>query len=406
MFNRYDRAFQVLTDSNRGSGDLKNVIDNINGLLSTKYQDYIIDLGVDKMRLPRYLKKPLFRDLFTKVSTCALRYMEPQWSLLLHRDTNGPLPPCTRTFSTTLGLPCAHMMEQRLAHDGGVLKIEDIHSHWYLKSPEGDDTRIVPDSLPNVAPNNSQDAAAPNTSTNSIPDTAPDDAVANLTPNLTPNPTSNIVSNFIYGVLTNALTNALSNIQPDILANAFANVQPNILPNVQSNVLLNVLPDVDPDPNNQLNVQLNIQPDTNPDNQRDTQRTPNISGDPTIEITSGESSSDNEDDDVLRVAEPNVIKSKGRPRGALGKKRARFDSSTQREPSGFEYAMAPAAGTGRSRGGHRGRGRGRGGRGAISVSSSSDVRQSHRQRSTPAWQEGEQWALGSQYLAGTRLVRQ
>ena len=30
-----------------------------------------------------------------------------------------------------MGLPCAHIIQQRLQQNN-VLKLEDIHSHWYL----------------------------------------------------------------------------------------------------------------------------------------------------------------------------------------------------------------------------------------------------------------------------------
>ena len=226
--------YRVYTDTDEGSGDLKSVVDKINGLLSTKYQDYLIDVGDNKMRLPRYLKRPIVRDLFTKVSIHALKLMEPQWLLLLHRDTNGPLSPCTRTFSSTLGLPCAHIMEQRLAHNGGVLKLEDIHSHWYLENPEGEDAQITPNSLTNDAPDSSPGTAAPNIQPDSTPNIS--------TPNVAPN----IVPNIEADVLANVFVNSLAKIQPNILANAIANIQPVVLP-------------VPPKPNSQLASQLDSQ---------------------------------------------------------------------------------------------------------------------------------------------------
>ena len=48
------------------------------------------------------------------------------------------------------------------------------------------------------------------------------------------------------------------------------------------------------------------------------------------------------DENILQTNEPAVAKTKGRPRGAKGKKRQHeeaFENSTRRKPSGFEYAI-------------------------------------------------------------------
>ena len=78
------------------------------------------------MVLPRDLRLPIFRDINTKVTPAALRLMKDQYQLTRYHQ----LKPCTKTFTTTLGLPCGHKMEERMATGAGVLKIEDIHSHW------------------------------------------------------------------------------------------------------------------------------------------------------------------------------------------------------------------------------------------------------------------------------------
>lgn len=73
-------------------------------------------------------------------------------------------------------------------------------------------------------------------------------------------------------------------------------------------------------------------------------------------------------DPLLFIRDPLRIKPKGRPPGALSKKRtareAEFEDSTRREPSRFEFSEASRA-RGRGRGGEErgrgGRGRGRGG---------------------------------------------
>ena len=78
------------------------------------------------MVLSRDLRLPIFRDINTKVIPSALRLIKDQYQL----TRNNQLKPCTKTFTTTLGLPYGYKMEERMATGAGVLKIEDIHSHW------------------------------------------------------------------------------------------------------------------------------------------------------------------------------------------------------------------------------------------------------------------------------------
>ena len=117
-------------------GDLENVVQAIDTMLINERHTYNIKHGEAKMRLPQHLKKPIFRDLYTKVSPFALKEMLPQYLKVI----NHHMKPCTRYFTTTMGLPCAHVMEQRMLEAAGVLKLEDIHSHWRLDK-ENDDTR-------------------------------------------------------------------------------------------------------------------------------------------------------------------------------------------------------------------------------------------------------------------------
>ena len=55
--------------------------------------------------------------------------MLPQYLKVVHHE----MKPCTRYFTTTMGLPCAHKMERRINEGDPVLKLNDIHSHWHLK---------------------------------------------------------------------------------------------------------------------------------------------------------------------------------------------------------------------------------------------------------------------------------
>src|SRR3954464_3351617 len=49
-------------------------------------------------------------------------------------NNEADLPTCTRTFTTTLGLPCAHIVQDRLLQKSS-LRPEDFHPQWYLDNP-------------------------------------------------------------------------------------------------------------------------------------------------------------------------------------------------------------------------------------------------------------------------------
>ena len=121
-------------------GDLKTVVDAIDLMLNNERQTYKIALDEAKNRCPTYCKKPIFRDLYTKVSPFALKQVLPHFL----KVTNHEMKPCTQYFTTTMGLPCAHVIEQRMSEAAGVLKIEDIHPHWLLEKaiPRRDQTPI------------------------------------------------------------------------------------------------------------------------------------------------------------------------------------------------------------------------------------------------------------------------
>ncbi len=95
-------------------------------------QTYKIKHKEAQMHVPRHHQKAIFRDLYTKVSPHALKEMVPQYEKVI----NHTMKPCTKYFTTTMGLPCAHVMERRMAEGAGVLLLEDIHSHWRIDKPD------------------------------------------------------------------------------------------------------------------------------------------------------------------------------------------------------------------------------------------------------------------------------
>jgi len=169
------------------------------------------------VKSPLRIRLPIFRDLRTKVTPFALMQIYNQWNLFNNQATTE-LKPCTRTFTKTMGLPCAHIIAERSAN-GGTLRIKDIHPHWRFKKPEH----------------------------------IPGDEVTEDEP-------------YAEG----------AGIASD----------------------------------DEVDTEVDVTPI---------------------------------DDELIRVADPAIIKLKGRPVGALNK-RKRDENSTRRDPSGFEYANTPARG--------------------------------------------------------------
>ena len=111
-------------------GNLHAVVDSISVLLKNEYSQYLIKHNEAKMRLASNIRNIApFRDLFAKISPFALEEMRKQYNLV----RNHEMRPCTRYFTTTMGLPCAHKIEACMNQEPCLLKLEDIHSHWRLK---------------------------------------------------------------------------------------------------------------------------------------------------------------------------------------------------------------------------------------------------------------------------------
>lgn len=120
-------------------GDLDTIVSNASTVSDRQRSEYIKTLGEAKQRLPRRLKKDILQDLITYVTPHALELILPQYQMLLNAQKTGrPRSTCTEQFRSTLGLPCSHVIERRLADtaNGGRLKLEDVHYHWHFKKPE------------------------------------------------------------------------------------------------------------------------------------------------------------------------------------------------------------------------------------------------------------------------------
>ncbi len=147
--------------------DLKIVMNNLNLLLINQRHDYLIEFENAKIRYSlqcridlfqtflikfenvkiRYslqCRIDLFQNIFAFVTSYALRKILNQYKRLI--DESTILSACIKTFSTTLRLSCAHIIQERL-ESSDCLLIDDVHSHWRF---EKSDASTAIDSLLHV----------------------------------------------------------------------------------------------------------------------------------------------------------------------------------------------------------------------------------------------------------------
>ena len=75
--------------------------------------------------------KPIFTACHGIVSASALEKVQDHMQLF-NLNKNTVLPACTSQFKTSMGLPCAHIIQERLQADE-LLQPSDFNTHWLLE---------------------------------------------------------------------------------------------------------------------------------------------------------------------------------------------------------------------------------------------------------------------------------
>jgi hypothetical protein len=104
------------------------VYNNISLLLTNQHASYEAEVAMNKSQAPHTAMDPLYSQLLGRISNYALGQIWRQKLLLASPD---PLPECTGTFRSSMGMPCAHEIRVRLA-ESGFLTLEDVHPHWHF----------------------------------------------------------------------------------------------------------------------------------------------------------------------------------------------------------------------------------------------------------------------------------
>ncbi|CAG8696391.1 10298_t:CDS:2 [Cetraspora pellucida] len=87
----------------------------------------------DKTQIPHAQNIPFYAQLVTKISLFALRKIHEQFLKASRATPDNPLGPCNNTFSSYMGLPCAHVIQECFAANKS-LNLTDIHQHWWIEN--------------------------------------------------------------------------------------------------------------------------------------------------------------------------------------------------------------------------------------------------------------------------------
>lgn len=138
--SRVEGIHRVLkTNLKFSTGDLMAVVDSIETLLINQRKDYNTRLANAKRNVPWEFNAPVFRNLIGRVTAHAIWKIHEQYERLRAVTEADPLPPCTKVFFSTMGLPCSHMIKARMEEvDGGLGRIlmRDISYHWRFIKPD------------------------------------------------------------------------------------------------------------------------------------------------------------------------------------------------------------------------------------------------------------------------------
>jgi hypothetical protein len=120
---------------NTSQGDLKKVKECTELLLASQHERYKGLLAAAAIRTPHAVQIQFFQGLIGHVTPPALQFMLGQHRLA-RSSREEDQKPCTNVFKTTMGLPCSHVMRDRLQANG-VLLPSDLHHFWHIRVSRG-----------------------------------------------------------------------------------------------------------------------------------------------------------------------------------------------------------------------------------------------------------------------------
>ncbi|CAB4394027.1 unnamed protein product [Rhizophagus irregularis] len=131
--SRVEGAHSALKASLQVStGDLYRVQTAITLMVTNQKKEINSMVSSDCIYLPIFAhNNPLYANIKGKISIFALKKINEQYQKVTHATAKEPLLPCTGFYSTTMGLPCAHNIQQLDNNQGLIL--DNIHKHWWIQ---------------------------------------------------------------------------------------------------------------------------------------------------------------------------------------------------------------------------------------------------------------------------------
>ncbi|CAG8653325.1 30988_t:CDS:1, partial [Gigaspora margarita] len=111
--------------------DLHSVYKKILLLLENQHNKIKELVEKSKTCVPHTYNIPFYARLVTNISLYALKKIHKQFTKASYASYDNPLKPCTSFFHASMGLLCAHMIQEHLANNQ-LLNLNDIHQHWRI----------------------------------------------------------------------------------------------------------------------------------------------------------------------------------------------------------------------------------------------------------------------------------
>ncbi|CAG8834989.1 41835_t:CDS:2, partial [Gigaspora margarita] len=113
-------------------GDFESVYRKIVLQIESQARETRALISSERMKVHHAHRTSLLEPLLYRVSTFVLNKIRTEWIKVLSATPDSPLNLCTRTFESTIGLPCSHTISEHLI-SGQVLQQTDIHKHWWIQ---------------------------------------------------------------------------------------------------------------------------------------------------------------------------------------------------------------------------------------------------------------------------------
>lgn len=128
------------------TGDMLIVFERISQALQTQHATLEYDFRRDQIERPVVTLHQLYTNIVIRTSRYSIRLIGEQVTKARRATNLGPLPPCTNTFTRTMGLPRAHRITS-LLESNKAIPLTDIHPFWRTGLSE-----MEPEYLPLLEP--------------------------------------------------------------------------------------------------------------------------------------------------------------------------------------------------------------------------------------------------------------